>query len=627
MQDLAFCYNIKHKMFNIRVKSAFLLLLLIVVFLFNITNNKNVLAAADPASLGNTQNSKTVGALEALFEGFGPDGAFVNSGTPDRGCAFVGADLLACIVNGGDLGDNEDIPIVLYYFNLTKTYEYWTVHEKDPKNPPKIVFTAIKAITADINTSDLPGYFKAAQTVGGIIASGPVGYVTGSKVGEIGENLLSMAFRSNYKDVSDSVFQGLINGKEDIIIDTQKDLTSGTFNDSGEADQTIYFTNLGNANSHPGGDGSGGQCNLMEYTKSKGGDTCDDIGAGEESKIIPTNNDFAQSLAVYTSNLKNISDVKCGGSGSTDKISSPFESYILCPLISAGRDIIGAFITNKNSILVMLLEFKPIQITELDSDGKPIIVEVEELNSSGDVVRTHNVTQKTALGDLMLNLQNLAYVFYAIVFVVALILNIFGLETYNIKKILPRLVMAVIATFVSVFIMQAAVDITNVLGKNLPGELYSIASSDSDTCKPNTSTNNNGTNNESTELSSDKVVDCLVTRSGGAWDFSLTKIKSTFLLIGVDSVIGIGLILVTLLTLILVIVVTIMAVVALSVRQFIIFVCILLAPIAFTLSVLPNTQNLYKKWYSTLFNNLALFPIITGLITLSMIIQATILKG
>src|SRR5262249_2302943 len=76
-----------------------------------------------------------------------------------------------------------------------------------------------------------------------------------------------------------------------------------------------------------------------------------------------------------------------------------------------------------------------------------------------------------------------------------------------------------------------------------------------------------------------------------------------FILVGLGTAGLVSLALTTLVSLL-------VAFVTLVIRQIIIVICVLLAPLAIALMVLPGTANLGKLWRTTLLGALAMFPIV-----------------
>lgn len=173
------------------------------------------------------------------------------------------------------------------------------------------------------------------------------------------------------------------------------------------------------------------------------------------------------------------------------------------------------------------------------------------------------------------NIRNLANIllipiFFALIFSQALSLNI---DAYTVKKMLPRLVAAVILIQFSFFIMAIAVDISNVLGQGIK----------------------------------DLV---LLPVQGEEIDIGFTAGSGLFaiggLVLATIAVFSAGLF-ILLIPLVLAVIGVYLTLVF---RHILIIVLAIMAPIAFAAWILPNTERVYKMWQDMLLKALMMYPLI-----------------
>ena len=151
-----------------------------------------------------------------------------------------------------------------------------------------------------------------------------------------------------------------------------------------------------------------------------------------------------------------------------------------------------------------------------------------------------------------------------------------GVSNYGIKKILPRLIIGALLVNLSFYLCQIAVDLSNILGFSLKGVLEGAAS---------------------------KVG----TQSAEVGTFN-TLIVGGLTLAGVGLFIFLAVSIPTIMALLLALLVVL---VILIVRQAAVILLIAISPLAFAAWLLPNTENLFKKWVSILRGLLIVFPVIS----------------
>ena len=174
--------------------------------------------------------------------------------------------------------------------------------------------------------------------------------------------------------------------------------------------------------------------------------------------------------------------------------------------------------------------------------------------------------------------RNIANAIFAVIFlwiIFSQISNV-GVSNYGIKKILPRLIIGALLVNLSYYICQIFVDLSNILGHTLKDALESGAGEI-------------GTNSEATGLGSEIIAKILGLTGAGL--FIALAVGLPTLAAGFLAIMTVFIILV--------------------VRQAGIILLIAMSPIAFAAWLLPNTEDLFKKWMKMFRGLLLVFPIIS----------------
>lgn len=174
--------------------------------------------------------------------------------------------------------------------------------------------------------------------------------------------------------------------------------------------------------------------------------------------------------------------------------------------------------------------------------------------------------------------RDIANAVFAVIFLWVIFSQIssVGVSNYGIKKILPRLIIGALLVNLSFYLCRLAVDLSNILGFSLKGVLEGAAS---------------GVGTQSAEV--------------GTFN---TLIIGGLALAGVGLFIFLAVSIPTIMALLLALLVVL---VILIVRQAVVILLIAISPLAFAAWLLPNTENLFKKWVSMLRGLLIVFPVIS----------------
>ncbi len=189
--------------------------------------------------------------------------------------------------------------------------------------------------------------------------------------------------------------------------------------------------------------------------------------------------------------------------------------------------------------------------------------------------------------------RNFANIIFVILFLIVILAQItgIGLTNYNVKKILPRLIMVAILVNISYIICQLAVDISNIIGNSL-NELFSWLAG---------------------------TVTVPSATGEGSYNFDLASITEGFLSIVTSggAIVAAGAAVLTLdlwifpflLTLIGCIISIIFFFIILSVRQAGVILLVVIAPVAIVCYALPNTKSFFDKWKKMFTALLIVYPI------------------
>lgn len=164
------------------------------------------------------------------------------------------------------------------------------------------------------------------------------------------------------------------------------------------------------------------------------------------------------------------------------------------------------------------------------------------------------------------NFLNVANVVFAIAFLVMIysMATSTGLSNYDVKKMLPRLIVAAIAVNLSFYICAAIVDIFNIIGNGIYG---------------------------------------IINPGGSTWDVS----------VGVDGLVGISTNIVAVVGVVFIfglsaIVALAVIFVCLCVREIALIVLVVISPLAFVCYLLPNTQKWFQRWSDYFVRLLLVYP-------------------
>lgn len=184
---------------------------------------------------------------------------------------------------------------------------------------------------------------------------------------------------------------------------------------------------------------------------------------------------------------------------------------------------------------------------------------------------------------IMRNFANVAFVIAFLVIIFSQLTSI-GITNYGIKRMLPRIIISAILVNISFWICAIAIDISNILGTSLTDLFTSLKA----------------------QVNLPEAGD--FGASGSGWEGIAGGILAGTAVAAAAIYIGLSALLPMLIAALLAIVTVFLV---LSLRQALIILLVVIAPLAFVAYLLPNTENWFKKWRELFQTLLLMFPIIS----------------
>ncbi len=187
------------------------------------------------------------------------------------------------------------------------------------------------------------------------------------------------------------------------------------------------------------------------------------------------------------------------------------------------------------------------------------------------------------------DITNIIFIIFLLVVVISHLTNL-GISNYNLKRILPRLIVVAILVNISFVACQLAVDISNILGSSIRDTFYSIEEQ----------AISQGAN-VSADISWENIIGA-VTGTGVITGLGITFTGglSTLFWALIPALLG-------------AIVSVIIGLITISLRQGLVMVLTMIAPLAFVCFLLPNTEGWFKKWKSLFMKMLTFYPMFSFL--------------
>ncbi len=270
-------------------------------------------------------------------------------------------------------------------------------------------------------------------------------------------------------------------------------------------------------------------------------------------------------------------------------------SWILCGVINIISEVEQSLINIVNT----LLQTKPIDFSVPTQCAK---ADYANANPTVCTKTTNTQYSNGVISATIYSVWSQFRLYGNILLVIGLIVVVFAeaigggaTEAYSVRKMLPKILAAAILINLSIYIIAALEDITNIIGSGIQSVMVA----------PFAALNLNSvhvTNGVSTALvsigSAGIVLSPLLV-------FSLIISEG---LAGIFLLILFGVLLAVLGVLI-----------TLTIRQALLVFLIITSPIAFSLYFLPNTSQYFKKWWDLLIKTLMVYPVVSVILTMSYI--------
>lgn len=224
--------------------------------------------------------------------------------------------------------------------------------------------------------------------------------------------------------------------------------------------------------------------------------------------------------------------------------------------------------------------------------GKATMGLYNQLSGTWLTINADEVSTGSTLYESWKDFRDYANIGFAILFAIVVFSQVsgIGLSNYNIKKMLPSLIMVAVMVNISFFICQVAVDITNIVGEGIGGVLEHIGDVSMSSAEGRTPFETAGYitaglfSAAGIALAGYVAAPIVVT--------SIGTILIAVLLAGISALIGFFFLLILM-----------------ALRKAILYVVILVAPLAFICYAFPNTKSLFDKWKKLFISLLFVFPI------------------
>ena len=227
----------------------------------------------------------------------------------------------------------------------------------------------------------------------------------------------------------------------------------------------------------------------------------------------------------------------------------------------------------------------------------------------GELSKNDNTSTMYQAWSFFRNIGNILFVI-ALLFVIFSQVTGIGIDNYGIKRILPKLIVTAIIVNFSYIICGLLVGLSNIIGNSIKNIFESVQFTAGD--KP------------SDGLGPVGIITFLVAAiSGGAAAVAGVTVAGSIIAGG-----GLLTILVPILTFLASAVIAgFFAMLMLGVRQALVIIMIVISPVAFVLYAIPNTNPIFKKWFTLFRGLLMLYPVYCFMVGAGYMASKLIIKG
>lgn len=238
---------------------------------------------------------------------------------------------------------------------------------------------------------------------------------------------------------------------------------------------------------------------------------------------------------------------------------------------------------------------------------------IDELTENWLMVGTNLYDSESASYIIWGTMRDIANILMAVILLVIIFSQLtgYGIDNYGVKKILPKLILMAILVNLSFYVCQIAIDLSNILGSGLNQLFRGIS-----------------VRAFGVDAGSDFlywVISMLFAAVGVTGTFAGVAIPVISLIGGGGN--GIMIVVLLLLLILTALVAILIFFGMLGARMIIIMMCSAVSPIAFVLYILPNTRELFKKWWNAFKASLIIFPICGSLGGIGYLIKCMVRKS
>lgn len=213
----------------------------------------------------------------------------------------------------------------------------------------------------------------------------------------------------------------------------------------------------------------------------------------------------------------------------------------------------------------------------------------------GDILTVEPVSMKDGspiyeIWKYFLTLANIAFVIFFLVVIYSQLTGI-GISNYGIKKALPKLIVVAVLVNLSFLICSLAVDVSNILGGGLRGVFTSVEES----VMAGITTVPNAPTPTEIKLSYAGVYNSIVGGPALAIGGAAIAFETGAIWVIIPVLLG-------------ALVAVVSGLVTIALRQALVVVLIMIAPLAIVAYMLPNTDKWFKKWKDMLMKMLVFYP-------------------
>ena len=242
------------------------------------------------------------------------------------------------------------------------------------------------------------------------------------------------------------------------------------------------------------------------------------------------------------------------------KLTNPL-TWFFCPMIDTARELVNSL----NGVINDLMK--------LPTDKLFVVSDTNTDKPANLFYDSWSGFRYIAMGLLVI---------IALIMVLSQAIGVGPFDAYTIRKVLPRLLAAVVLVSLSWPLMKLAVDITNGLGHSVSGLIYGPFKDGLTT----------------TSTSSPVMGAVLVGAIATGFVFGLVGLLAFMATAALSMLSGVA---------------------TLIFREMLIMFLVVVAPVAIICSILPNTQIVWKKWSDYFLRALIVFPIFSGVIAIGQV--------